>query len=297
MNNSSKVLLAALSAVIILVFLICRPAEKISFGVISDIQYCDYKASGTRFYKNSLDKTVEVVNELNKKDLAFTIHLGDLIDRDVKSYDSIMPIVRKLNMPIYFAYGNHDYNIQDNFKSSIDSIHQQKKSYYSFTKANWRFIVLNTNDISSYAYPTGSERAIFSDSIIGSMKQSSNIQPWNGGVGDLQMKWLKENLEAAKQQNENVIVFGHHPVFPSSGHNLLNDKEIVDVFENYSCVKFYFCGHNHAGDFDEKNGIRYVTVKGMVESASKIAYSVVEITKDKIKINGFGQELDREFPF
>ena len=72
-------------------------SESFSIGIISDCQYCDCDIIGhyggeDRYYKKAKNRLQEAVSELNKHDLEFTIHLGDFIDKDFSSFDTIMPI-------------------------------------------------------------------------------------------------------------------------------------------------------------------------------------------------------------
>src|SRR3989339_648463 len=65
-----------------------------SFGVVADVQYADAESAGSRFYRNSAGKLEECVSEFNKNTLEFVIHLGDLIDRDYASIDTVLPVFR-----------------------------------------------------------------------------------------------------------------------------------------------------------------------------------------------------------
>jgi hypothetical protein len=60
-------------------------------------------------------------------------------------------------------------------------------------------------------------------------------------------------------------------------------------------VKAYINGHNHKGKYGQKNGIHYLTLKGMVETESN-AYSIIGIFQDRIKVIGYGRETDRVLP-
>jgi predicted phosphodiesterase len=296
-----KIKLAIISIFVLLVFTLQAQSTcktELRFGLMTDIQYCSSPSSGTRYYQNSLSKVRQIVTEFNKENVDFTIHLGDLIDRDARSYDSILPIVRKLKTAIYFAYGNHDFNVSESYKLRIDSIHSQRHSYYSFQKNGWRLIVLNTNDISSYAYPAGSANKLYADSLIKVLKLRGKVEahPWNGGVGSKQLKWLESELENATKKRQLVAVFGHHPIYPPAADNVLNDTEISELLGKFSCAKAYFCGHSHAGNFATKNNIYFFNQKGVVETPQSNAYSIVELTTDSIRIKGFEREINRILP-
>ena len=55
----------------------------------------------------------------------------------------------------------------------------------------------------------------------------------------------------------------------------------------------YINGHNHAGNYGEKDGIHYLTMKGMVDTL-KNSYGVVEVYEDRLALNGFGRQENRE---
>ena len=87
-------------------------------------------------------------------------------------------------------------------------------------------------------------------------------------------------------------MFCHFPVYPADPHNLWNAEEIISLIEEYSCVKAYINGHNHKGNYIQKNGIHYLTLKGMVETESN-AYSIIHVHQDELKVMGYGRETDR----
>ena len=53
-------------------------------------------------------------------------------------------------------------------------------------------------------------------------------------------------------------------------------------------------GHNHQGNYSVKNGTHYVNFKGMVETESETAYAIVNCYSDRVEIQGFGLEPNRE---
>lgn len=120
-----------------------------------------------------------------------------------------------------------------------------------------------------------------------------NAQTWNGGVSDEQLTWLQGVLEKSAQRNEKVVVLAHMPVYPANEHNVWNDEEVIKVLEGTGNVVAYFNGHNHAGNYGVQNGIHYVNLKGMVDTADTTAYSIVRVYKDRLEVDGYGREIDR----
>ena len=67
--------------------------------------------------------------------------------------------------------------------------------------------------------------------------------------------------------------------------------EIINIIENYSNVIAFINGHNHSGNYILKNGIHYISLKGMVNT-SVSSYSILEIYKNKLMLKGFGNQKD-----
>ncbi|GAA3562817.1 metallophosphoesterase [Snuella lapsa] len=269
--------------------------EYINVGVIADCQYCDCASTNTRFYKGAKEKLQEAVRVLNSKELDYVIHLGDFIDRDYASFDSVFPVWEKLKSNTKHVLGNHDFSVSDSLKPLVPKRMGLSKRYYSFKTNNWRFIVLDGNDLSYYAADSERKQQE-TDSLFNLLKKDSlpNLQKWNGGLSNEQLKWIKDELETAVHNKEMVGFYSHFPVAKEEEvHNLWNFKQFLKLIEGYSNVKFYFNGHNHHGDYIEKNGVHFLTFKGMVDSEDKTAFSVARIKKDSIIIKGYGREVSR----
>ncbi|MBS4192626.1 metallophosphoesterase [Bacillus sp. FJAT-49705] len=265
---------------------------KFEFGIVPDAQYCDCDANGTRYYRNSLDKLLEASQTFNREDVDFTVQLGDLIDRNISSFSSILPIYNTIEGPKFHVLGNHDFPVTTD---QVVDILDMPNQYYDFKYKNWRFVVLDTNDLSLYANPVDSEKYQQAQAMYNSLKNNNeiNAQTWNGGVSNEQLTWLRGVLDKAAQTNEKVVVFSHMPVYPKNEHNVWNDEAVINELEATGNVVAYFNGHNHAGNYAVKNGIHYVNLKGMVETADTNSYSVVRVYKDRLEVDGYGRETDR----
>lgn len=262
------------------------------FGLIADVQYCDCDAPGTRFYRNSVSKLKDAAAVLNQHKLTFTVQTGDIIDRNLESFDTIIPIYNQIEGPKYHVLGNHDFPVTTD---KVVDILDMPNQYYDFAKKGWRFIVLDTNDLSMYANEPGSTKYRQAEEMYNQLKASGakNAQAWNGGVGSDQMNWLHNVLEEAADKNEKVVVIGHMPIYPANEHNAWNDAALVKELESAGNVVAYFNGHNHEGNYAEKNGIKYVNFQGMVETPDSTAFSVIRAYKDRLEIDGFGREPER----
>jgi manganese-dependent ADP-ribose/CDP-alcohol diphosphatase len=262
-----------------------------TFGVITDVQYCDCEPAGTRYYRSSLLKLREAVGSFIADSVAFIVDLGDLIDRDFNSYSPVMNILDSTHLKVWHATGNHDYLVDQKYKKRIPQLENHKEGYYSFSQYEFRFIVLNGNDISTYG--TGNKKAVEeAQNLI--MKIRADGEPnaidWNGGLGEKQMLWFKSQLDEAAGRNEKVIILCHFPVWPQNQHNLLNYREVLTILEKYNNIIAWFSGHNHAGNYGNFNLIHFVTLRGMVETEANTSFAEVEIYRNKIWIKGSGRE-------
>jgi len=270
-----------------------------SFGLIADAQYADKDPVGKRFYRSSLQSLRNAVDTLNLYDLAFVAHLGDLIDQDFRSYDSIFPIYQQLNTDAYIVLGNHEYAVDSSQKSEILSRLGLSHRYYDFAVNGWRFLVLDGQGNSVFTHPGSSDAYKKAQITLADLRQkgAANAMEWNGGVDDDQMDWIKERLEYATQNNEHVIMFCHYPAYPlNHTHNIWNDQELVALVDKYPACKVYFNGHNHAGYTAIYHNMHYITLKGMVENPDENAFAIVHVYEDRLEMDGFGSEDDRIIP-
>jgi hypothetical protein len=261
------------------------------FGIIADVQYCSSEHEGERYYRNSLSKLREAVSSLQTDSAEFIINLGDLIDRDYSSFDPVLNIIDSSGISIYHLTGNHDYEVKPRQKKRLPLRIPGKEGYYSFVKDNFRFIMLNGNELSTYG-PGNKSVVKQAQEYLENLRKEGNINAtdWNGGVSVRQLEWLMIQLDEAAEGNEKVIICCHFPVYPENIHNLLNYNEILSVLSGYNNVVAWFNGHNHAGNYGNVNMIHFLTMKGMVETENTNSFALVEVYNNRIWIKGYGRE-------
>jgi 3',5'-cyclic AMP phosphodiesterase CpdA len=234
----------------------------------------------------------EAIDTFNTHDVDFVQNLGDIIDLDWVSFDSILPVYDKLNPDIknYQLLGNHDFSIDSIHKKELLSRLSMPDFYYSYVREGWRFIVLDCTDIAYFSnslhnYDSTTVKAYFEKTI-----GKANRQRWNSGIGQEQQDWLKQQLDSAETAKQKVILFSHMPLRPTeNSHNIWNNDEILEIIENSSSVVAFINGHNHVGEYIYKNGIHYITIFGMVDT--KIgSYGILEIYKDSLVLQGYGNQ-------
>ncbi len=271
-----------------------------SFGAVADAQFADAPPRGTRFYRKSPAKLRAAVKELNARKPDFSIHLGDFIDRDFKSFKTMIPIWKGLKGPRYHVLGNHDFNVADKEKAlvvprlGLDRL-GPGKGYYSFAWKGWRFLVLDGNAQSLQRFPKGtpSWKAAAARLKKAVKRMALNAMPWNGALGKEQWTWMVKELDRAAKKKEKVILFSHFPVYPANIHNQWDDKEIVKLLDGRENVFAWIDGHNHAGNYGWHGGVHYLNLPGMVETPDTTAYALVKVYSDRLVVEGYGRTPSR----
>lgn len=271
-------------------------APLLSFGLTTDVQYADADPEGERHYRESIPKLKTAVEDLAKQKLPFTLHLGDMIDRDFASFSKILPLLEPLGHPVRHLLGNHDYTIAEAQKAGVAATLGMPSDYYAFTVSGVRIVMLDTNEISTYKHPEGSKEDLEAEAAMKAMGPAKNAKPWNGGVSPAQLQWLEKELTAADAAKTPVLICGHHPILPEAGHQAWNNRDIIRIIESHKSARAYFCGHNHAGDEVISNGVPYITFKSILHEPGVTAYAVVRLHPDKLVIEGRGREASREIP-
>jgi len=247
-------------------------ATSLKFAQVSDVHFLEngqnitFKMTGES--PRLLDDAVSQINEY--KDIDFVMFTGDLIDKSFeKELRAVLPHLDKLNAPWYFAFGNHDRCVGGYLTTLVylDMIRKSnknfkfQKAYYSFEpKKNYKVIVLDnilTNEITS-----------------------------NGYIDEVQLKWLKKELDASK--NDTVLIFMHVPVvepFASPNHRMRNASVLKQLIESYSNPIGVFQGHYHAAKITQHDNVLYVNSPALVSYPN--AFRIVDVTnyKDKVVFN------------
>lgn len=270
----------------------------VTLGLVADAQYVDAPARGTRHYRASAAKLAAAVADLDLLELAACVHLGDLIDRDWGSFDAMTRTLRRSRHRWHQVLGNHDFEVADEAKTRVPARLGLAARHYAFDLPGWRCVVLDTNDVSTYAHPPGSPAHAAAERELARLQAARVRQAkgWNGGVGPGQLAWFEGQCASARAAGLRVVVLAHHPVFPLGDHCAWNAPDILRAVDRHPNVAAWLNGHNHAGAFAERDGVPYVTLRGMVETESTTAFATATLHADRLVIAGRGREPDRDLP-
>lgn len=194
----------------------------------------------------------DAVCDANRLKPDFVMNIGDMVQGyntteqwldQMREYKAIMA---KLNCPWYPTPGNHDI-YGGKFASELPKgQHEQDYEkhfgplWYAFEyKNNW-FVVLFTDE----GNPETGEKTF--------------KKPECQKMSDAQFEWLRTILKKAAGA-DGVYVFQHHPRW--LGGNYGDDwNKVHAAFVEAGNVKAVFAGHIHVMTFNEKDGIRYITL-------------------------------------
>lgn len=272
--------------------------QPLRIGLIADIQYADKDSRGTRFYRESIPKLAESVTALNEQRVDFTVVLGDLVDEGPKDLPAVLDELDRLERPVHNLLGNHDFEKVEH-PDDLYRAFRMPAPYYAVDTAGWRFVFLNTNELSAYATAPHTAKGKAYRRLAEAFEKQGRgkAQPWNGGVGKTQLTWLRKQLKQAQEGGQQVLVFTHHPLLPEdNGHEALNNRELLALLSKYKQVKAVISGHNHKGAFAMHGGsLPCITLEGMVETEDGNAYGILTISEGKLVIAGSGRMTSREF--
>lgn len=176
-------------------------------------------------------KLRQILSELREEKLDFIVISGDLVhEGNEADYQKLKNIIDAIDfqVPILLALGNHDN--KKAFCNVFEQNLKNEKYYYSRQIKDWKVVVLDS---------------------------ASN----GHGLGEIdkeQIKWL----ERICRDNEQIIIFMHHPVFWEDALLQIGEnRERLIKALSHSNVKAVFCGHVHRNSMKEIENIRQFTVE------------------------------------
>jgi hypothetical protein len=233
---------------------------------------------------------------------ACIVDLGDRINSVAAAQDGVREryVRRRLEdagVPVYHALGNTD----------VERL--AKHDALAAVKKGWAAEVIDL----------GSVRLVLLDTV------DPAVEGTGGAMGAAQIEWLRAALTvppdpAAAADREDgaapgppCLVFGHHPLDEPEldGHRYFaarpgpagvhNRAEVRAVLEDSPAVAAVFSGHLHRTGAAEINGVSYVTIGSLVDTAYTSgepagAYALVTVGAEGVAVNVSGR-APAEFRF
>lgn len=249
----------------------------IRFGLFSDLHY---SLPGTDVRGNSwrtFEDTKKGLARFAEAGVSFAVALGDntqpAADR-AEQYTQMQEMVRTWNsygFPVHLSFGNHEF--QQLTLEDMLSILQTDRTYYSFSIADIRFVILD----STY----NPDDSHFSE---------DNFDWRFGKISEEERIWLKSLLAEKKR----TFLFTHYNLYfdPSEEYSewyqVTNHTEICDLLEEAGCVEAVFQGHHHTYENQMHRGIRFINIPSPERSPEYCEkdFPIVEILEDGFLYNG-----------
>ena len=262
--------------------LVADEPTSLKVGLVTDLHHADKPPSGSRHYRESVKKLTEAGQKFQQAKVDFIVELGDLIDAadSVETEQKYLTTINRefsaISKDRHYVLGNHcvDTLTKDEFLGGVE----QKKSYYSFNRGGFHFVVLDAC-FRGDGQPYGQKNSKWNDANIPAAE----------------LEWLEADLKANDKQ---IIVFAHQRLDVSTDHGVKNCPEVRRILEGSGKVRVVFQGHSHQNDLKDINGIHYLTLVAMVEGSGveNNGYSLMEIASSgNISIKGFRKQKTHEW--
>ena len=247
------------------------------FGLITDLHYADKPATGTRHYRDSLDKLAAAAKQFGEQQPRFLVELGDLVDA-AATVEAELAYLKRIDETFaaispdrHYVLGNHCVMTlsKPEFLSGVG----RKESYYSFDVSGFHFVVLDACFLGD-GQPYHRQNFSWDD---------ANIPP-------VEIDWLRADL---KQTDKPTIVFAHQRLDNAKQHAIKNAAAVRSVLEESHKVLAAFQGHSHQNDHQEIAGIHYCTLRAMVEGAGveNNAFTQIDILPGQtLRVTGFQKQ-------
>ena len=233
----------------------CQLGAFASFSGMDAADVVSYAARGMRVeegpridgFEWDADRYAEAIAAANDLRPEFVVMGGDMVDDPAseEQLEAVLRITSRLDasIPMFWVPGNHDI-AADTVKPTRHSIDKYREvfgpDYYAFDRGPIRFLVLDTV-------------------VLDSPQQVPDEL-------DEQLAWFEREVDRAGEQQRQVILFGHHPLFvaeagePDSYWNLPRElrRHLLEVIHR-GRIKNAFAGHWHRNSIARDGDFEMVT--------------------------------------
>jgi len=125
--------------------------------------------------------------------------------------------------------------------------------------------------------------------------------PFNGGIGERQIQWLRKEVVGARDRGDRIIVLTHVPMLPAaSSHRtvLYDSDEVLKLLHEDGAgrVVAVICGHNHRGGYAiDEEGVHHLTVHSPLTHGE--AFGWFEVHQNHLDLVGCGHLPSRSMKF
>lgn len=251
------------------------PALRI--GLVTDIHYADRPHAGNRYYRESVAKLREGIDQFRTSSVHFTVELGDLIDEgatleaEIGHLQTMEKEYARAGVERHYVLGNHC--VWTLTKEQFYANCAARKSPYSFDRNGFHFVILDA--------------CFRQDGVAYGVR---NFKWTDTEIPPAQREWLRADLKSTSLP---TVVFVHQRLDVHGSYGIKSAPEVRSILEQSGRVLAVFQGHNHVNDHKELNGIHYCTLAAVIEGSGPAhnAYAFLDVFPDRsLKVTGFHQQ-------
>jgi manganese-dependent ADP-ribose/CDP-alcohol diphosphatase len=263
----------------------------------------------------------------------FIAQLGDLIDgqnsngRSLSALAGALGHLERARCPSINLIGNHElYNFsRAELAEKLGTAPPAggcvmgdigDREFYAFLAApGWRFLVLDPYAKSVIGYEKGDPRRTASEQWLSARNKNLDpanpagngdwlagiprgdaarrFVPYNGGLGEEQLGWLKEQVLDAARQGERVVVMSHVILHPQACDGTTMVWDYVEALEALRAapdgtVAAVLCGHDHNGEVHtDEHGVHHLTFcSPLNKGADGRAFGLMAVFDDRLELHG-----------
>jgi len=245
-------------------------------GLIADVQHADIANApspygATRYYRDAVNKARLAAEDWAEQGCTFAVNLGDTVDRR-SGADASAALARVMQAfsafsPVLHVPGNHDLSALPRGEAAalspclglggLEAVAGGPCYCDVRIGPGWRALIIDTYDV-AVRRDAAPARAMLERLRAEARARGEHAaylaehEELNGAVGDEQLAWLRERLQAASESCERVVVLGHaslHPEATIYGDAVCwNCHKVSSLLDGYShVVAAVITGHDHRG--------------------------------------------------
>ena len=275
------------------------PSNEVKIGIVADVQYADAPSDAAlnRYYPKALSRLKAAVNHFNDAGVVAVINLGDLIDHGFENFEPVMRAFAKSEAPVYHVPGNHDFEVStDLVDEIIPTLAGEAGQFPRNTAlgARIRLLQLDASRVSLFSALPGSARHLEATGWLSEISNGMhlNAKSYNGGLGEDQRGWLREQLRLADGAGERVIIACHQAVFGGrEKFHLWDCEEVRTILSDFpETVMAWLAGHAHEASATVENGILHWQAAAMVDDEEVSAHAIMTADAESLNIDGHGRQ-------
>lgn len=210
---------------------------------------------GTQIQESSVEIYETMIQQVEAFEPDFVIHGGDIVcggdsfEMPPSHYqialDHAQMMGEQLSAPIYYMPGNHDLDPQNGDKD----LYLQRFGYDAQ-------VVEGENQGPDGEQSMSAKRLAYTSLVHDDLRlilldcQEVEKDVTHGHLGEEQLGWLQTELEQAKAENQEVLIFAHqllHPTeeFSELGWMIDNSEQVCEIIDRCDHILATFHGHLH----------------------------------------------------